>query len=102
MATIQVADKPTVDQILSMIKAKCYPNVSAGTMDVNDADLSITGKGMIRIFHNGNIRLGKLIIDGVSMPAEGLLYPGDIICFEKSIVIHQYSGNMHYMIHLAD
>ena len=97
MATIQIADKPTVDAIKALLESsggvKGYPNVSVVTIAKNTST-RITGKGKVSIPCTGSMYI--ISIDGVNYNKPvGLSTTATpfVVSFEKNIEIKCTSDN---------
>ena len=94
MATIQVADKPTLDAVKVLLEksggVSGYPNVSSGS--ISKSGIAVTGTGMITLIKALSYGWdSSIVIDGVTL--EKCPGPGNTIrdCvtfkFEKSFSI---------------
>ena len=97
MATIQIADKPTLDAVKALLESsggvKGYPNVSVVTIAQNST-VKITGKGKVTVPNSSVIRI--VSIDGVGYDTYFSGSAPLVISFEKSIEIRYTSSNENF------
>lgn len=100
MATIQIADKPTLDVIKAMLASSGgvagYPNVSVITIN-KDSSATINGRGKVTIPCGGIMYINS--VDGVSwnkIVGGSTITTPLVVSFEKSIVIKCTSDNNRY------
>ena len=114
MATIQIADKPTVDAIKALLESsggvKGYPNVNYGVLQSKgiNPELSVTGKGKITFTPGGFTEPIRITIDGVDT-GTNIIQQAHVYTytFEHSLKLKTEAdkntiGNIPYIIQLAD
>lgn len=109
MATIQIADKPTVDAIKALLEGsggvKGYPNVSVVTI-AKDSTAKITGKGKVSIPCGGSMYLVSIDDVAYNRPiGYSTMATPFVVSFEKNIAIKHTSDNSNYnavLVQLSD